>query len=102
MVKTYVPKIALMQSEMEFIKSTVNNCLPDSKVYIFGSRVLGTAKRYSDVDIAIENSLKIEMETLMEIKDQISENSEYLIDIVDLNSISIEFKNIVLHTGIEI
>jgi uncharacterized protein len=99
MVKTYVPKIALMQSEIDIIKSVVHSFLPDSKVYIFGSRVLGTAKRYSDVDIAIEGESKVGIEILMEIKSIIGENSEYLID---LNSVSSEFKLVVTNTGTKI
>jgi uncharacterized protein len=102
MVKTYIPKIALLQSEINLIKTTVQKYLPESKVIIFGSRVLGTAKKFSDIDIAISNETKIKLEDLLNIKQEISDNCEYLIDLIDTKSVSNNFLEVILSTGVKI
>jgi uncharacterized protein len=102
MVKTYIPKIALLKSEIDLIKTTVHKYLPESKVIIFGSRVLGTAKKFSDIDIAISNESNITLENILNIKQEISDNCEYLIDLVDIKSVSSEFSQIIFSTGVEI
>jgi len=69
----------------------------NSKVYIFGSRAEGTAKKFSDLDLAIDfngqkmpTKIKYELENFFE--------ASYIsmrVDIVDLNSISENFKKII-------
>ena len=44
----------LEEKYKEFIKTSIKNILPNVKIYIYGSRVKGTAQKYSDVDIAIK------------------------------------------------
>lgn len=82
---------------IDFIKLTLKRYLknPQAKVYIFGSRAKGKYKEYSDIDIAIDvpdftldEKLKIQ---------SVFENSTfpYEIDIIDLNGIQEEFKNLI-------
>ena len=102
MIIHYLPKIALLQSEIELIKNVINLYLPNAVVTIFGSRVKGTSKRFSDVDILIDNQKEIKIDLMNKIKSEISQNIEYLIDILDITKISDEFKNIILQMGIKI
>ena len=69
----------------------------NSKVYIFGSRADGTAKKFSDLDLAIDfngqkmpTKIKYELENFFE-----ASNISIRVDIVDLNSISENFKKII-------
>ena len=48
--------IDLEQKYIDFIKETVSNHLKDYKLYLFGSRVKNKAKKYSDIDIAIDSA----------------------------------------------
>jgi predicted nucleotidyltransferase len=98
----YIPKIALLHSEIKIIKMIVYFYLPNSKVIIFGSRVKGLAKRFSDIDILIDNKEEIRLDIVIKIHEEISLNIEYLIDLLDITKISDEFKKIVLQTGIQI
>ncbi|MCM1265624.1 MAG: nucleotidyltransferase domain-containing protein [Candidatus Gastranaerophilales bacterium] len=84
--------INLEEKYINFVKEIVAKHLQDCEVYIFGSRVKNTAKKYSDIDIALkcknltpENLLKIQAEF---------ENSTlpYEVDVIDLNSVSETFK----------
>ena len=48
--------IDLEQKYIDFIKETVSNHLNEYKLYFFGSRVKNKAKKYSDIDIAIDSA----------------------------------------------
>lgn len=74
-----------------FIKSTVQSFLPDCRVYLFGSRTKGTAKKYSDADIALDSPILNES-ILCKIKNEF-ENSTipYEVDVIDINNISDRF-----------
>jgi len=51
----YIPKIALTKAEIQDIIDTIQGVHGTKlTIILFGSRVLGTAKKYSDIDIAID------------------------------------------------
>jgi len=70
--------------------------LEDVDVYVFGSRAKLTAKRCSDLDLALESKNIILHSDIFAIKDDF-ENSllPYKVDVIDLDSISDEFKKII-------
>lgn len=75
-----------------------------AKFYIFGSRAKGTYKEYSDIDIAIDMSgTKIPDGLLSKISFEF-ENSTlpYEVDIVDLNSVSDNFRSLIVENLVEI
>lgn len=87
--------IDLEPKYLEFVKKTVSSHLKDYRLYMFGSRVKGTAKPYSDIDLAIDSK-----ELTSNIKSALEfdfENSllPYKVDIIDLNNISSEFKAVI-------
>lgn len=65
----------------------------ENKAFIFGSRADGTAQKYSDYDIGIEGK-KLEDMTIFELNEEF-ENSDlpYLVDIVDFNTVSENFRS---------
>ena len=69
----------------------------NSKVYVFGSRADGTAREFSDLDLAIDfNGQKMPTEIKYELKSFFE--ASYIsmrVDIVDLNDISENFKKII-------
>jgi predicted nucleotidyltransferase len=102
MKNEYVPKIALTTGQIEAIVETVNELLPKATVCIFGSRVTGQAKKYSDVDIAVDNEAPIELKILDQIKELLGEKLPYLVDLVDMQSISEDFKKVVERDGVKV
>jgi len=69
----------------------------NSKVYVFGSRAEGTAREYSDLDLAIDfngqkmpDEIRFELENFFE-----ASNIKMRVDIVDLNAISENFRKII-------
>ena len=88
--------IDLDQKLLDKILGILWSFLPDENTnfYIFGSRAKGTAKKFSDIDIAIDlsgkkinNFIKIKLETAFE-----DSTIPYKVDIIDLNNISEDFK----------
>ena len=69
----------------------------DAKFYVFGSRVKGTNKKYSDIDIAIDlNGKKLDTSILGKILIEFQDSTlPYEVDVVDLNSINENFRNLI-------
>ena len=85
-----------------FIKDTLKKHIQnkDAKFYIFGSRAKGKYKEYSDVDIAIDSS---DMTSEQKLKlDFENSTFPYEVDILDLNTIKENFKNIIQDDLVEL
>ena len=79
---------------VDFIINTVKSILPDAEIYIYGSRVQGKAREYSDVDIALRGD--IDFDKLLKIKALFEDSTfPYKVDVVDLSSLTPEFLNII-------
>ena len=69
---------------------------PHLKVFAFGSRVKGTARKYSDFDLALDAGHSLDLSVLIKIKNTLSETDlPIVIDIVDYYSLSPDFKALV-------
>ena len=63
------------------------------KTYAFGSRVLGTAKQYSDLDLVVRLSSPLPNKQLQDIQSTLAETSiPFLVDIVDWHQLSPAFQ----------
>jgi predicted nucleotidyltransferase len=85
------------QRHLELVKKILTDNLKNAgvTVYVFGSRATGRAVKYSDLDLAVDYSgAELPFEIYTKLKNAF-ENSllPYKVDIVDLNTISEEFKN---------
>ena len=84
---------------LEFVLSVLKRNISDvdAKFYIFGSRVKGTNKKYSDIDIAVDlNGKKLDVSILGKILIEFQESTlPYEVDVVDLNSIDENFRNLI-------
>ena len=70
--------------------------LPDREVWVFGSRVNGTAKETSDLDLVVIGETPLDFQTLGSLRDDFSEsNIPYKVDVVDWAIISETFREII-------
>ena len=77
---------------MKIIKNYTENC----EVLVFGSRLKGTNKPFSDLDLAFICKEKLDLKKLSMLKLKFEEsNLPYRVDIVDYNKTSKEFKKII-------
>ena len=87
---------------LDIVKS-IRLHLPKSKIFAFGSRVTGTHRKYSDLDIALDMGSPIDLAILTGIKERLSQsNLAILVDIVDYRSVSHDFKSIIEQHKIEL
>lgn len=78
----------------------INEFLPNTKIYAFGSRVNNTAQKYSDLDLALDVGEPIGLLILSNLEESFSESDiPYKVDLVDFQRVTEEFQNIILTTG---
>lgn len=93
---------ALSRRETEILRNAIEvlkRHLHPDKIILFGSRGKGNFQKYSDFDLAVSNGIP-DIRTERKILEDIEEIAGlYNIDIVYLNSVDEEFKDIILKTG---
>jgi predicted nucleotidyltransferase len=75
------------------VKAILQKHLAGIEVRAFGSRVRGTAKEWSDLDLAVVSGEKLEPELLGALKIDFAESDlPFRVDILDWHDISPEFR----------
>jgi len=88
--------LAMTAEELGMLQSIMKRYVPNYKVWAFGSRVTGTYKPYSDLDLALVGDEPISIKTRAALSDALSESAlPYKVDIVDWASTSKEFQEII-------
>lgn len=62
----------LNQQEIEAVRNILNRFVPDAETIVFGSRIHGTAKPWSDLDLAIKSKSALDWKLIADIKRGIS------------------------------
>ncbi len=79
-----MPTLNLPSDWQQEIKAILAEYMPDATVWVFGSRVTGKAKQWSDCDIALLTTTPIDWQQLERLKDAFSEsNLPIMIDVSD-------------------
>ncbi len=74
------------------LKKYASNC----KIFAFGSRVKGSARKNSDLDLCIKGKEALSLEKLGLLRDALSEsNIPYKVDVIDWHTISESFQKII-------
>lgn len=85
-------KLDITTQQHQFIVNVIKNLLPTVSMLAFGSRTDGTAKRYSDLDLALDDGEKISLKTLDQIEESFAQSDlPFKIDILDISNVSPEF-----------
>lgn len=81
---------------------TIRRFLPSAVIYWFGSRVDGTAKKNSDLDIAIDAGAMIDFAKMSNLREALSETScPVLMDVVDIHTVDAGFRQLILAKGVK-
>lgn len=93
----------LSQEQISKILSCIYLHEPHAKVFAFGSRVKGIARKYSDFDLALDAGHPLDLSILIKIKNTLSETDlPIVVDIVDYCSLSSTFKTLVDEQKLEL
>ena len=88
--------LAMTAEELSLLQSILKRYVPDFKVWAFGSRVTGTHKPYSDLDLALVGDEPISIQTRAMLSEALSNSGlPYKVDIVDWASTSEAFRQII-------
>ncbi|RIL10329.1 MAG: hypothetical protein DCC75_04575 [Proteobacteria bacterium] len=92
--KKQQPAVADAWAPIAEVLDKLQKRYPDIAFVLFGSRATGSARKYSDFDIGVYKLKELGFEQylqMVQLKDQLAENSPYIIDLVNLNSADEEF-----------
>ncbi len=88
--------IDVTRGHLETIKRILGEYAGGFEVRAFGSRVDGTAKEHSDLDLAVVGSGKLDRRTKMLLREAFEESDlPFRVDVIDYNTVSDEFRTII-------
>jgi uncharacterized protein len=88
--------IAISENSLIMIKNILNKTIPHCEVRAFGSRVRGTNREYSDLDLAIVGEKRLGISVLGDVQEAFMESTiPFRVDILDYNAISEKFQKII-------
>lgn len=96
-------RLDIAPEHLAIVQAVLKKNVPRRVVWAFGSRVKGTAKPYSDLDLAVVGDTPLSWVELAGLVDDFS-NSDlpWKVDIVDWANTSEEFRKVILARKIEI
>ena len=88
--------IDLPAADRALIEQILARLVPGCEVRAFGSRVDGTAREFSDLDLALVGDGKLEWAAIEGLKDALAaSNLGITVDVVDWHAISPEFRQVI-------
>ncbi len=92
--------VDLKPHELEVVRNILNRFVPDAEIIVFGSRIHGTAKPWSDLDLAIKADSALDWKLLAEIKETFQESElPFRVDVLDWNDITESFRKVIEISG---
>jgi predicted nucleotidyltransferase len=87
---------------LKIVQNILKKHLPtNATIWVFGSRAKGTAKKFSDLDLAIDAGKPLASSIMIELAFDFEESDlPYKVDIIDLVTIKENFKKIIMQDRI--
>lgn len=91
-----LPGIDVTPEQWRIIQDILQTCIPELEVWAFGSRATGTAKPYSDLDLAIITREPLTLAKSADISEAFTESDlPWKVDLVDWATTSDTFREII-------
>lgn len=88
--------IDIQDAHLATVKKIMHTYVPNMPIWVFGSRINGSAKPYSDLDLVIVGPIETELKTIYQIQDAFEESDlPYRVDVLDWQRISPEFRAVI-------
>ena len=90
-------RLAIEEEHTRIIRDILRAHLPGSaRVWVFGSRATGRARRYSDLDLAIDAGRRLTLDEASMLREAFEESDlPYRVDIVDWHAIDERFRRLI-------
>lgn len=96
-MSTGAAPLAVAPDHLELVKAILQRIVPGCEVRAFGSRVLGTAKPYSDLDMCIRCPGALPLATKAELVEAFSESDlPWRVDVADWSALSEPFQRAIM------
>ena len=83
----------ILPKHLEIVKTILSEFVPNCKVRAFGSRCTGTARKYSDLDLCVCGSEKLDWKLLANLKDAMMESElPFRVDLLDYHAVPEHFR----------
>jgi len=88
--------LGLAPEDLAALLKILRKYIPDEEVWAFGSRVRGTARPFSDLDLVVVKETPLDLRTRAELKYELSESSLPIkIDLLEWSRASDAFREII-------
>jgi len=95
--------IDVSPNHLDIVLTILAKYVPECEVRVYGSRHTGTAKRYSDLDIALVGHEKLDWRVMAAIKEVFQESElPFRVDILDWYNTSAEFRKVIEESGYKV
>lgn len=89
-------RLDIRSNDLDILRSILQQHVPEREVRAFGSRVNGTARQFSDLDLAVMGETPLTFDTVAALSEAFSDsNLPFKVDIVDWASVSPQFQAII-------
>ena len=90
------PSLGLAPQDLSTLLSMLQRYIPEAEVWAFGSRVFGTARPFSDLDLVIIKDQPLDAQTRAELAYALSESTlPVKVDLVEWSRTDPSFRNII-------
>ena len=97
------PSLDIDPNHLAMVSSILNRHVPQYEVWAFGSRVTGTARLYSDLDLALITDKPLSWAVSSALKEAFSESDlPWKVDIVDWATTSEDFRRVIRRNKVTI
>lgn len=93
-------RLQLEPRQRQAVRAILAQLLPQAQVFAFGSRVSGTPRKYSDLDLAIVMPQPLSLRTLSQLKTSFEDSDiPICVDLIDWQQADPDFKTAVVAQG---
>lgn len=92
--------IKLTKEQFLIITDILHRHFPTAKIWFFGSRVNGNARKYSDLDVMIQMQ-DDKKQTFIDAKDEFEKSDlPFLVDLVNFDKVNFELRESVMESAV--
>jgi len=93
----------LAPQHLAMVRAILKRHVPQARAWVFGSRVKGTAQRFSDLDLALEHDEPLSLRILALLDADFAESDLPMkVDVVDMRAITPAFRERVQRSGLRL
>jgi predicted nucleotidyltransferase len=93
----------LEPAHLSIIQTILQKHLPLATVYLFGSRAANTAKKFSDIDLLVQDKNPLSLALQSALREDFSKSAlPFTVDIVDAQTVTSTFRTQIMREAVRI